>query len=57
MQETENLPEDAAGVTPAPARRRPNRGTGPWREGIGEFRASGLTIQAYISPVGFPVPR
>lgn len=52
MQEAEKLPEDAADVSSAPARRRRNRGTRPWQEVIGEFRASGLTIQAYSERTG-----
>lgn len=52
MQETEQLPGDAAGVSSPPARTRRNRGTRPWREVIGEFRASGLTIQAYSERSG-----
>jgi hypothetical protein len=52
MQETEKLPGDAADVSSSPARRRRNRGTRPWREVIGEFRASGLTIQAYSERSG-----
>ena len=52
MQETQKLPEDAADVSSPPARRRRNRGTRPWREVIGEFRASGLTIQAYSERSG-----
>lgn len=52
MQETEKLPGDAAGVSSSPERRRRNRGTRPWREVIGEFRASGLTIQAYSERSG-----
>jgi hypothetical protein len=52
MQEAEKLPEDAADVSSAPARRRRNRCTRPWREVIGEFRASGLTIQAYSERSG-----
>ncbi|KGW25019.1 hypothetical protein Y602_6242 [Burkholderia pseudomallei MSHR733] len=42
MQEKERLAGDAAGITSPPARRR-DRATRPWREVIGEFRASGLT--------------
>ena len=52
MQETEKLAGDAAGVSSAPARRPCNRGTRPSREVIGEFRASGLTIQAYSERSG-----
>lgn len=52
MQETEKLAGDAAGVAPPPARRRRKRSTRPWREVIGEFRASGLTIQAYSERSG-----
>ncbi|MGN6318704.1 IS66 family insertion sequence element accessory protein TnpA [Trinickia sp.] len=52
MLEAEKLAEDAADVSSAPARRRRNRGTRPWREVIGEFRASGLTIQAYSERSG-----
>lgn len=52
MQETEKLPGDAESVSSAPARRRRSRGTRPWREVIGEFRASGLTIQAYSERSG-----
>ncbi|WP_080439887.1 IS66 family insertion sequence element accessory protein TnpA [Burkholderia ubonensis] len=52
MQETEKLPGDSADVRSPPARRRRNRGTRPWREVIGEFRASGLTIQAYSERSG-----
>jgi hypothetical protein len=52
MQETQKLAGDAAGVSSPPARRRRNRGTRPWREVIGEFRASGLTIQAYSERSG-----
>ena len=52
MQETEKLAEDAADVSSAPATRRSKRGTRPWREVIGEFRASGLTIQAYSERSG-----
>ncbi len=52
MLEAAKLPEDAADVSSAPARRRRNRGTRPWREVIGEFRASGLTIQAYSERSG-----
>jgi hypothetical protein len=36
----------------APTRGRRNRGTRPWREIIGEFGASGLTIQAYSERSG-----
>lgn len=52
MQETEKLPGDAAEVSSSPARGRRNRGARPWREVIGEFRASGLTIQAYSERSG-----
>ena len=52
MQETEKLPGDAADVSSSLERRRRNRGTSPWREVIGEFRASGLTIQAYSERSG-----
>lgn len=52
MQETEKLPGAAADVSSSPERRRRNRGTRPWREVIGEFRASGLTIQAYSERSG-----
>ena len=52
MLEAEKLAEDAADVSSPPARRRRNRGTRPWREVIGEFRASGLTIQAYSERSG-----
>lgn len=52
MQETQKLPGDAAGVAAPPARRQGKRGTRPWREVIGEFRASGLTIQAYSERSG-----
>ena len=52
MQETQKLPGDAAGVAAAPARRQGKRGARPWREVIGEFRASGLTIQAYSERSG-----
>ncbi len=52
MQETEKLPGDAQDVNSPPARRRRNRSTRPWREVIGEFRASGLTIQAYSERSG-----
>ena len=52
MQETEKLAGDASGVTSPPARRRRTRGARPWREVIGEFRASGLTIQAYSERSG-----
>lgn len=52
MQETEKLAGDSAGVISPPARRRSKRGTRPWREVIGEFRASGLTIQAYSERSG-----
>lgn len=52
MQETEKLAGDAAGVAPPPPRRRRKRSTRPWREVIGEFRASGLTIQAYSERSG-----
>lgn len=51
MQETEKLYGDAQDVSSPPARRRRNR-TRPWREVIGEFRASGLTIQAYSERSG-----
>ena len=51
MQETQKLSGDAAGVA-APARRRDRRGTRPWREVIGEYRASGLTIEAYSERSG-----
>lgn len=52
MQETQKLPGDAAGVAAPPARRQGKRGARPWREVIGEFRASGLTIQAYSERSG-----
>jgi hypothetical protein len=52
MQETEKLPGDATDVSSSPEGRRRNRGTRPWREVIGEFRASGLTIQAYSERSG-----
>lgn len=52
MQEMEKLPGAAADVSSSPERRRRNRGTRPWREVIGEFRASGLTIQAYSERSG-----
>ena len=52
MQETEKLPGNAADVNSSPTSRRRNRGTRPWREVIGEFRASGLTIQAYSERSG-----
>ena len=52
MQETEKLSEDPAGVSSQPARRRRNRSTRPWREVVGEFRPSGLTIQAYCERSG-----
>lgn len=52
MQETQKLPGDVAGVAAPPARRQGKRGTRPWREVIGEFRASGLTIQAYSERSG-----
>jgi hypothetical protein len=52
MQEAEKLPGDAQSVTLLPASGRRNRGTRPWREVIGEFRASGLTIQAYSERSG-----
>ena len=52
MQETQKLPGDAAGVAAPPARRQGQRGARPWREVIGEFRASGLTIQAYSERSG-----
>ena len=52
MQETQKVPGDAAGVAAPPARRQGKRGARPWREVIGEFRASGLTIQAYSERSG-----
>ena len=52
MQETEKLPGDAADVNSSPTSRRCNRGARPWREVIGEFRASGLTIEAYSERSG-----
>lgn len=52
MQETQKLPGDAAGVAAPPAGRQGKRGARPWREVIGEFRASGLTIQAYSERSG-----
>lgn len=52
MQETQKLPGDAAGAAAPPARRQGKRGARPWREVIGEFRASGLTIQAYSERSG-----
>jgi hypothetical protein len=52
MQETEKLSGDAAGVSSPPRRRRRSRGTRPWREVVGEYWASGLTIQAYCERSG-----
>lgn len=52
MQETQKVSGDAAGVAAPPARRQGKRGTRPWREVIGEYRASGLTIQAYSERSG-----
>lgn len=52
MQEAEKLPGDAEGVSSPPARRRCNRGTCPWREVIGEFRASGLPAVSVPPRVG-----
>jgi len=52
MQGAEKLPGDAQSVSSPLAKGRRNRGTRPWREVIGEFRASGLTIQAYSERSG-----
>lgn len=52
MQGAEKLPGDAQSVSSPLAKGRRNRGTRPWREVIGEFRASGLTIQAYSEQSG-----
>lgn len=52
MQETQKLAGDAAGVGALPARRRGKRGPRPWREVVGEYQASGLTIQGYCERSG-----
>jgi hypothetical protein len=52
MQEPEKSSGDEAVAIAPPRRRQRTRCTRPWREVIGEFRASGLTIQAYSERSG-----
>lgn len=52
MQELEKSSGDEAVASALPPRRQRNRGTRPWREVVGEYRASGLTIQAYCERSG-----
>ena len=52
MQDMERLCEDATVVSAPPRRERQRRGTRPWQEVVDEYRASGLTIQAYSERSG-----
>jgi hypothetical protein len=52
MQEPEKSSVNEAVASAPPRTRQRTRGTRPWREVIGEFRASGLTIQAYSERSG-----
>lgn len=52
MQETEKLCGDATGMSSVPRSKRRSRNTRPWQEVVDEYRASGLTVQAYSARSG-----